>query len=201
MFPLMVDLSVGKVVIVGGGKIGYHKVLNLLRFDLEITVISKVFHADFATLESDSSVEILEKSAEWADLAEAQLIILVTDDEAVNDYLARKATHAGKLVVHASNPTLGNVQIPAILQRGKLFVSVSTSGASPTLAMRIRDDLAEVYDGSYEAYLDFLFEVRKLVKQKFPERSDRKKWLREAVSPDYLECGDAARAEFLRKLR
>lgn len=201
MFPLMVDLSAGAVVIVGGGKIGYHKVQNLLRFeDIELKVVSQEFCADFSSLQGESRVKLVEKAVDWSDLADAQLIILVTDDEVVNDHFAAQAKAAGKLVVHASRPALGNVQIPAVLQRGRLFVSVSTSGASPTLAVKIRDDLAETYDESYETYVDFLYEVRQVVKRKFPERAERVKWLREAASPMYLEDRNGLREELLRRL-
>ncbi|MFS0574603.1 NAD(P)-dependent oxidoreductase [Sporosarcina sp. 179-K 3D1 HS] len=187
MFPIMVDVSSEKVVIVGGGVIAYHKVENLLRFNITPHVVSPEFHPSFDKLVAEGKVVLHEKEAEWTDVEDAFLLMLVTNDEVVNDRFAAQAKAAGKLVVHASNPALGNAQIPAVALRGKLILSVSTSGASPTLAKQIRNDLAEAYDERYEAYLDFLYEIRQFVKEHVEHRADRQKWLKKAVEPIYLD--------------
>ncbi|MEK3937618.1 NAD(P)-dependent oxidoreductase [Sporosarcina sp. FSL W7-1349] len=199
MFPIMVDVSSEKVVIVGGGVIAYHKVENLLRFHITPHVVSPEFHPSFDKLVKEGKVILHKKEAEWSDVQDAFLLILVTNDEAVNDRLAAQAKAAGKLVVHASNPALGNAQVPAVALRGKLVLSVSTSGASPTLAKQIRNELADVYDERYEAYLDFLHDIRQFVKEHAESRADRQKWLKRAVEPIYLEQPEE-RERFRREL-
>lgn len=199
LFPISTSLTDEKVVIVGAGEIGYHKAMNLLKFDLKPHVIGKQIHSKFKYLVEAGKITLEQKTLEWTDLQDAFLIILVTNDEALNDWFTLKAKQAGKLVVHASNPSLGNAQIPATLSRGKLLFSVSTNGASPTLAKQIRDQLAIDYDDNYEVYLDFLSEVRMIVKQKFEHRYVRKAWLQAAVQSSYLEC-ERSRIEFIKKL-
>lgn len=199
MFPLIVNLQAEEVVIVGGGEIGYHKTLNLLKFGIKPIIISKTFHPKLKELEVQGDVILRKKAAQWQDLYNAFLVILVTDDEQLNDTLAKGAKEVGKLVIHASDVKRGNALVPATLQRGKLLLSVSTSGASPTLAKQIRDDLAEQYDERYVSFLEFLHEVRHIVKEKYGKRSDRRKWLQEAVNPLYIE-DTKARYAFLSKL-
>lgn len=188
--------AVQKTVIIGGGQVAYHKALNLLRFSISPIIVSPVFHPSFKALADEGKVHLVNKKADWHDVQDAFLTILVTDDEAVNDELAKQLTAHGKLVVHASNPSKGNAQIPAVLTRGKLVISVSTSGASPSLAKKIRDDLAGQYDSGYEGYIDFLADVRSFVKQYVPERSERRIWLKEAVEPIYLHSEEERKTFF-----
>lgn len=187
MFPIMLEnMDESNIFLVGGGHVAYHKVLNLHRFGIHPTIISPEFHPSFEELARQGSVTLITKKAQWEDVSNAFLTLLVTDDEAVNDCLAKQLKDAGKLVVHASNPSLGTAQIPAVMTRGKLIISVSTSGASPSLAKNIRDEIAETYDERYEDYLDFLADVRHYVKQWVTDRAERRAWLKEAIEPIYL---------------
>lgn len=187
MFPIMLEnMDTSNILLVGGGHVAYHKVLNLHRFGIHPTIISPTFHPSFAELEQQGTVTLITKEAEWEDVADAFLTLLVTDNEAVNDRLAKQLKDTGKLVVHASNPSLGTAQIPAVAVRGKLIISVSTSGASPSLAKKIRTEIAETYDERYEEYLDFLADVRQYVKQCVANRTERRMWLKEAIEPIYL---------------
>lgn len=187
MFPIMVDLSGQKIVIAGGGAIALHKIENVLRFGLHAHVVSPEFHPLIEQLAGQGKVTLHRKKVEWEDLSEAFLIMLVTDDKESNNRMAKKAKACGKLVVHAEHNDLGNAQIPAVLMRGKLMISVSTSGASPTLSTRIRNRLEDEFDERYEEYLDFLHETRRYVKQHVHSRPERRKWLQKAADVFYLE--------------
>lgn len=187
MFPIMIDLAREKVVLAGGGPIAAHKAQNLLRFGICPHIVSPEFHPVLEQLAAEKKVVLHRKQVEWLDLQDAFLIMLVTSDRAVNDNMARLAVQHGKLVVHAEQNDLGNAQIPAVLKKGKLLISVSTSGASPTLSTRIRNELEQQFDDRYEDYLDFLFEARQYIKQQIHSRPERQKWLKQAAELRYLE--------------
>lgn len=187
MFPIMVDLADEKIVVVGGGEVALHKIKNLLRFGLHVHVVSPSIHPEIEKLAEEGLVTTLQKLAEEEDYDDAFLVIAVTNSKEVNDRVARKAKAAGKLVVHAEQPDLGNSTIPASLQRGRLVLSVSTGGASPTLAKQIRNQLEETYDESYEDYLDFLYEVRQIVKKVEPDRKVRRHLLKIAADPIFIK--------------
>ncbi|OCA82027.1 NAD(P)-dependent oxidoreductase [Pseudobacillus wudalianchiensis] len=200
MFPIMVDLTDEKIVVVGGGEVALHKINNLLRFGLHVHVVSPAIHPEIERLASEGFVTVLQKLVEEEDYHDAFLVMTVTDSKAVNDEIARRAKAAGKLVVHAEQPDLGNSTIPASLQRGRLVVSVSTGGASPTLAKQIRNQLEEQYDESYEDYLDFLYEVRQVIKKVEPDRAVRRHLLKIAADPIFYK--DIERREaFLHEIR
>lgn len=176
-----------KVVVVGGGNIAFHKVQNLQRFAITPHVISPQFHPALERLAAQDKVILLRKKATFQDIQDAFLIILVTSDETVNDALAKQATAVGKLVVHASNPALGNAQVPAVHKRGKLTISVSTGGASPTLAKQLRNEIGEQFDDSYVEYMEFLAICRTRIQERFSERSERRLWLQQAIDHRYLK--------------
>lgn len=187
MFPIMIDLSGQKVVIAGGGAIAFHKAENLLRFGIYPHIVSPAFHPDIEKMALEGKAVLHRKKIEWADLEDAFLILLVTDDKEANAAMAKLAVRHGKLVVHAEHNDLGNAQIPAVMIRGKLMISVSTSGASPSLSTQIRNQLEEEFDERYEEYLDFLYEVRHYIKQHIPDRPERRKWLKKAAENCYLD--------------
>ena len=187
MFPIMIDIRDQKVVIAGGGPIAFHKIENLLRFGIKPHVVSPECHPAIERLAAKEKVIIHRKKVEWTDLEDAFLIMLVTNDKKANEDMAKLAVTHGKLVVHAEHNDLGNAQIPAVLMRGKLLISVSTSGASPTLSTQIRNRLEDEFDERYEEYLDFLFEARQYIKQHIHDRPERRTWLKKAAEIRYFE--------------
>lgn len=187
MFPIMIDLTDQKVVIAGGGTIALHKIENLLRFGICAHIISPDFHPSIEQLAAQEKVILHRKKVEWNDLKDAFLIMLVTDDKKANDEMSRISKEHGKLVVHAEHNDLGNAQIPAVLIRGKLMISVSTGGASPTLSKNIRNHLEDQFDERYEEYLDFLYETRKYIKKHVDIRRERQLWLKKAADSHYLD--------------
>ncbi|MCP3739580.1 NAD(P)-binding protein [Rossellomorea sp. BNER] len=196
MFPIMVELQDQKVVVVGGGRVAYHKIQNILRFNVHVDVVSPEFHDGILQLAEQKKVTLHQKEVEYEDYQDAFLVIAVTNSKSVNEQVAKTANH---LVVNAENPELGNSIIPASLIRGKLMISISTGGASPTLSKQLRNQLAHQFDDSYESYLDFLYEVRRIVKSKSIHADSRKRLLQEVVQPIYLESVEE-REMFLRKL-
>ncbi|KKB34727.1 NAD(P)-dependent oxidoreductase [Bacillus thermotolerans] len=185
---------------IGGGQIALHKIQNLLRFRLNICVVSPVIHPDIEKLEKDGLVAVQLKEAEEADYQDAFLVIAVTNSPEVNDEVARKAKAMGKLVIHTGQQELGNCTIPATLQRGRFTISISTGGASPTLAKQLRDELEEQYDESYGEYIDFLYEVRQTVKKVESDRAVRRRLLKVATDPAFYK-DEQKRMDFLHKLQ
>lgn len=183
----MIDLTNQKVVIAGGGSIALHKIENLLRFGICAHIVSPQFHPSIEQLASQKKVVLHRKKMEWNDLKDAFLIMLVTDDTEANEQMARLAKEHGKLVVHAEHNDLGNAQIPAVLIRGKLMISVSTGGASPTLSKNIRNHLEDQFDERYEEYLHFLYDTRQYIKTHINSRPERQRWLKKAANPYYLD--------------
>jgi precorrin-2 dehydrogenase / sirohydrochlorin ferrochelatase len=125
--------------VVGGGIVAARKVDKLLQAGAEVVVVAPVVRPGLA----DMGVEILSRPYEYGDLDGAKLAFTATDSREVNAAVAREAKERGIPVNVADRPAEGNFAVPSTLRRGALQVAVSTGGASPTLARRIRSELEE----------------------------------------------------------
>ena len=186
MYPIMLDLHLKKVVIIGAGKIAYRKICSLLESGANISVVSPDVITDIQQLSDEGKLAILKKEAEPCDYADAFLVIAATNNKEVNKQIAANVT-SQQLVNVVDDATLGNFHIPTKLTRGKLTIAVSTSGASPMLAKKIRDELSLQYDHQYEEYLDFLYECRTLIKNSQLDPTSKSQLLKQLVVTDYKE--------------
>ncbi len=117
------------------------KVEKLLQAGAEVVVVAPEVGPEL----SDRGVEIQNRPYESGDLDGAMLAFAATDSREVNAAVAREAKERGILTNVADRPAEGDFAVPSTLRRGALQVAVSTGGASPTLARRIRGELEEVF--------------------------------------------------------
>ncbi|MBM7573218.1 NAD(P)-binding protein [Aquibacillus albus] len=187
LIPTMIDLQGKRVVVVGGGIIAERKINNIISAKPKITLISPNITPKLQTLVDHGQIKWLKKNVSSQDLKEAFLIIAATNKEEVNQQIVAEAPDYA-LINAASDAEAGNVQFPIYLQRGKLSIAISTSGASPILAKKIKQKLEKTYDESYENYLDFLFEVRTMIKNAKLDREEKQTLLTEVVTNDFMNA-------------
>src|SRR5690606_28126954 len=184
MYPIHLNLENKRCVIAGGGRVAYGKLLPLLHANAKVRVVCPELIPELEALSDEGSIEVRRKHVEPADYEDAFLIVAATDDPEVNREIYERVKDT-KLVNVATDAELGNFHLPATIKRGRLQISVATSGASPMLAKRIRDELAVRYDESYEAYTEFLYNIRSQIKQQ-PWPNEKKQALyREALDDKY----------------
>ncbi|ANC77119.1 hypothetical protein ABE65_010020 [Fictibacillus phosphorivorans] len=169
MYPIHVNLSGKTVVVAGGGLVAYRKIKDLLNEEAKITVISPVVVKEIQQWHTEKKLTWIEREVKRADLEEAFLIIAATNSKEINSWIAEQ-TSPKQLVNVVDQPDLGNFIVPSVVKRGKLILSVSTSGASPSLSKSIKKELQQKYSEDYETYLDFLFQCRSIFKKEFPEK-------------------------------
>jgi siroheme synthase-like protein len=144
LYPVMLELRDRPVLVVGGGPVAARKIEGLVAAGAVVTVIAPRFVDD--VLESGAAT-IVKRPYEPADVAGQVLVFTATDDPVVNAQVSRDATAAGIFVNSADDPDNCTAVLPAVLRRGPVVVSVSTSGSSPALAGWLRDRVAaEVVD-------------------------------------------------------
>ncbi|MCP8968544.1 precorrin-2 dehydrogenase/sirohydrochlorin ferrochelatase family protein [Ectobacillus ponti] len=144
LYPIMLKLAGKKVAIVGGGAIAYRKAAGLAETGADIVVISPQLHESFAAL----SVSWRNKRFEPEDITGAHLVFAATDDAAVNRQVAEAAAD-WQWVDVTSEQELSAFYVPAVVRRGDLVLAVSTSGASPALAKRVKQELEQQYGEEY----------------------------------------------------
>ncbi|MCM2536150.1 NAD(P)-binding protein [Neobacillus pocheonensis] len=184
-YPIMLRLEGKIVVVVGGGKVAERKVAGLLGKGARVHVISPEVTEELRRLVSEGMIVWLQKSFSENDMKEAFMIFAATNDEELNR-LVKNSASEHQLVTVADDPEGSDFHVPSHLQRGRLSIAISTGGASPTLAGKIRKQLEEQFDDSYEAYLEFLFKTRQWILKEVGDSSLKRKLLTAIVTPRFL---------------
>ena len=161
-------------------------------------MISSELDADFVKIVEEKKIRWYQREYEKSDIKSAFLVVAASSDSILNEQVAEDAAE-NQLVNVITNPESGNVHFPAAIHRGLLNIAVSTGGASPKLAKKIRDDIANKYDETYESYLDFLYEVRLKLKDLQLEKRERNILLQEVLKSVYVQ-NEGKRESFLREL-
>ncbi|TCJ83587.1 UNVERIFIED_ORG: precorrin-2 dehydrogenase [Bacillus cereus] len=198
MYPLTVRVEKKRVVVIGGGKVAGFKIIPLLKQGADIIVISPELDVNLVKLVEEKQIRWYQREYEKSDIQGAFLVVAASGDAVLNEQVAEDSAE-NQLVNVITNPESGNVHFPAAIHRGLLNVAVSTGGASPKLAKKIRDDIANKYDEAYESYLDFLYEVRIKVKELQIEKQQRNILLQEVLKSVYVQ-NEQKRELFLQEL-
>ncbi|MGN7890722.1 NAD(P)-binding protein [Bacillus sp. 22475] len=198
MYPLTVRVNEKRVVVIGGGKVAGFKIIPLLKQGADIIVISPELDANLVKFVEEKKIRWYQREYEKSDIKNAFLVVAASSDSILNEQVAEDAAE-NQLVNVITNPESGNVHFPAAIHRGLLNIAVSTGGASPKLAKKIRDEIANKYDETYESYLDFLYEVRVKLKDLQLEKRDRNILLQEVLKSVYVQ-NERERESFLREL-
>lgn len=157
---ILTQLTEAHCVVVGGGAVAERKVAGLLDADARPTVISPTLTSTLAEWHRAGRITHVARVFIAGDLAGATLVIAATDDNRVNHAIAAEGRHAGALVNVASDPGVGTFHTVGTVRRGDLLITVSTGGQSPTLAARLRAELAVQYGPEYAAALERVAAIR-----------------------------------------
>jgi siroheme synthase-like protein len=171
------DLRGRRCVVVGGGAVGVEKAKGLLAAGAHVTVVSPELHDDLQRLD----VTWRRGRYRRRDLRDAFLVIAATSDRATNERVHRDAEARGTLCNVADVPDLCNFILPAVHREGPIAVAVSTGGASPALAQRIRDDVAAIITPDHAELARRLEAMRPAVKERFPSYEERRDFFESLV--------------------
>jgi precorrin-2 dehydrogenase / sirohydrochlorin ferrochelatase len=179
-----------RCVVVGGGEVGLEKVEGLLACDADVTLISPEAHPELVQLALEGSIRWERREYAGApDLDGALIAIAATDDTNLNIGVFEDAEERAMLVNVVDVPPLCNFILPAIVRTGPLAVAISTAGASPALAKRMKREIAELFGEPYANLAILLNEARGWAKGTLPTYQDRKEFFESIVNgePDPIE--------------
>lgn len=171
-------------LVVGGGEIGLEKVEGLLACDADVTVIAPQLTPALAALAAEGSIEHLARDYATGDLERRFMVIAATDDTDVNIRVYDDAEAHAMLVNVVDVPPLCNFILPAILRTGPLAIAISTAGASPALAKRMKREIGEHFGEEYARLAIILNDVRGWAKGTLPTYQDRKRFFEGIVEGD-----------------
>jgi precorrin-2 dehydrogenase / sirohydrochlorin ferrochelatase len=185
-YPMMYKVAGRKCVVVGGGTVAVRKAGGLLEAQANVYVISPKLTPELRDWADAGKVRWLEKEAEDIDLDDAVLVFAATDDPEANLRIAEAAGSRAIPVNLADDGDNGDFIVPAVLRRGGLVLSASTSGAGPALASRIVSELAERYGPEYNENIEVLRTIRSIVKSEVTDPAERRMMLQVAVTDEAL---------------
>ena len=169
---------------VGGGDIGLEKVEGLLACDGSVHVVAPEVCDEVHALVEEGSISWEKRPYRPDDLEGTFMVIAATNDSEVNIGVYEDAEKRAMLVNVVDVPPLCNFILPAIVRTGPLAIAISTAGASPALAKRMKNQIAEEYGDTYARLAIMLNEVRGWAKGTLPTYQDRKVFFESIVNGD-----------------
>jgi siroheme synthase-like protein len=174
-----------RCLVVGGGEIGLEKVEGLLACDGAVTVIAPEVEPAIEQYAREGSVEWQRRPYGGAgDLEGIFMVIAATNDTDVNIAVYDDAERRAMLVNVVDVPPLCNFILPAIVRTGPLAIAISTAGASPALAKRMKREIEGHFGEPYARLAVLLNEVRGWAKGTLPTYQDRKVFFEGIVNGD-----------------
>lgn len=185
------DLEGRSCLVVGGGAVAREKAAGLLDCAARVTVVAPEVDAAVRAL----PVELVERAYEAADLDGRFLVVAATDDTDVNVRVFADAESRGLLCNVVDQPDLCSFILPAVYRQDPIAVAVSTGGASPALAQRLREEIARVVRPEHAALARRLRELRPFAKRRFATYAERKEFFRRLVDRAFEAPADPAATE------
>jgi len=191
-------LSGRRCLVVGGGEIGLEKVEGLLACDGDVTLLAPEAIPALQELAAEGSIAWEQREyAGIEDLEGIFMVIASTDDTDVNIKIYDDAEERAMLVNVVDVPPLCNFILPAIVRTGPLAIAISTAGASPALAKRMKREVSELFGVEYARLAVMLNDARGWAKGTLPTYQDRKAFFEGIVNGErdpieLLRNGDEA---------
>ena len=188
LYIACLNLTGRSVLVVGAGPIGLEKIEGLLTCDARVKVVALNAVPEILELASEGRLELQQRAYRADDLEGCFLVVAATADTELNKRIYEEAEDRSMLVNVVDVPHLCNFILPAIVRNDFLTVAISTAGASPALAKRMKREAAAMFGPEYVQLAVLLDGVRAWAKSTLPTYEDRKVFFEDIVngSPDPL---------------
>jgi len=195
-YAAFLDLRGKRCLVVGGGTVAQRKVAGLLDAGAIVTVVAPNI------VPMPDGVHIEQRTFIPQDLNGMMLVIAATNDSAANAAVAREANARGIFINVVDDPAICSMILPAVVRREAFCLAISTGGASPVLARRLKESFETQFGEEYGLLIDLLWRLRRQWEPKaldtpLPMEARRQAWEQVLDLPllDMLRAGDAVAAE------
>lgn len=176
LFPIFLKIAARPCVVVGGGVIAESKIESLRAAQAKVTVVSPLVTERIAGLADAGEIELLRREYAAGDLAGQFLVVAATDNPAINRAVFQEARERDILCNAVDDPPFCDFYFPSVVRRGDLQIAISTAGASPALAQRIRKEINEQLPLDAGEWLTELGNLRREVVAAEP-LNEQRRWL------------------------
>jgi precorrin-2 dehydrogenase / sirohydrochlorin ferrochelatase len=177
-YMVCLDLRGRRCLVVGGGRVALEKARGLLDCGADVLVVAPQVEDELAAL----PVHVNRRTFRRSDVVRRFLVVAATNDRLVNADVSSAAAEAGIPCNVADDPELCSFILPAVARQGAIQVGVSTGGASPALAQRIRDDVNDLLTPRHAELAVRLHDLRPWAKRELPTYEARRDFFRQLVA-------------------
>lgn len=163
------------------------KITGLLDCRAEVTVIAPSLTPPLLKLAENGTLSWEARPFQAGDAAPFFLIIAATSSRDVNFAVYEEGERHGRLVNVVNDQSLGNFTVPALLRRGPLTVGISTSGAAPVVAKKLREELEAFFGPEIQEFLHLMADARTRILAEVPEGAERTELLRRLANSELLQ--------------
>ena len=183
-FPLFHELENKKIVIIGGGNIALEKVDKLSGLGAGITVIAPEIKSEIS---DNPEVKCIIKRYAPEDLSGADFVISATGNPDIDDEVFELCRNNKIPVNVVDRKEKCDFIFPSVIRKEKLVIGVSSSGASPQVAITLRKQIEELIPDNIEEILDFLDDLRPVVRSRIEDAHKRHRILKQAADMAFRE--------------
>ncbi len=194
-YPAILDIAGRGALVVGAGNVGEGKIAGLVNAGAAVKVVSLTATPQVRRWAEEGAIELELRPYESGDLDDRFLVIAATEHNDTNVRVFEDAEQRQMLCNVVDVTHLCNFILPSIVRRGDLAIAVSTGGASPALARRIRISLGQCYDDEYAVALELLGSLRQELKTLYPAPGERKVIFERMVYSEFMDLVRAGEAE------
>lgn len=167
LYPIFVEMKGRRILVIGGGHVSAEKVRGLLAGEADVTLVSPELNDELREHVEAGRIRHVGRAYQDADLDGGyELIMVATDDGAINAEVAAGGKKRGIWVNAADDQKHCDFILPSVVRKGKITLAASTSGASPALARRLREELDAYLTDDMPALADLLAEVRQEIRKR-----------------------------------
>lgn len=168
LYPIMYKVKGKRVVVIGGGKVAFRKVKDLTQAGAHVVVIAPDIHPELNEFASaNPSITIVKREYQNGDCAGAALVFSATNNSDVNHKVFEEASALNIPINAVDDPDNSSFYVPSFFTRGSLLVAVSTGGASPAMAAKVRRLIEQSIPQDIETVLDVMNEIRRIIKDNY----------------------------------
>ena len=195
-YPIVLNITDRRVVVIGGGAVAEDKVRNLIESGANVTVISPVVTPALRSLATSTQITLIDRPYKPSDIRGAFFVIAATDDMRTQERIWRDTRKRHVLVNTVDERGRCDFIMPSVLRREHLIVAISTSGKSPAFAAWLQKKLSEWLTPEFGRVVEMLGSVRGEIKRRFASVPERKRVFQKIIDTDIVnwiqKCDDVA---------
>jgi len=184
-FPIYMDMSNLKVLLVGGGVIATEKLEKLVDFTKEITIITKELSSEAERIIQENSLTLHKRAYERGDIDGFDIVIVATDGVELHKSIYEESRGSRVLVNSVDDTAYCDFIFPSYIKRGDLTISFSTSGASPAFAKQIRAYFQNIIPDNIDEFLSEMKRLRTILPKGKERMSRFEDMVKEYISKNF----------------